>query len=96
MKYTKILLCMTALICLAFQAGAQPVLDSRTTTMGSGIDNHSPSTDQMSRGANHNEGLSGMLQWVDQPVPSFPWYTAEGSSFYSQSYSEITFSPYRE
>ena len=36
-----------------------------------------------------------MLNWLDTPVPTFPWYTT-GGSFYSQPYSDITFSPYRE
>ena len=36
-----------------------------------------------------------MLRWLDQLVPAFPWYTT-GGSFYSQPYSETTFSPYRE
>lgn len=40
-------------------------------------------------------GLAGMLRWLDQPVPAFPWYTT-GGSFYSQPYSETTFSPYKE
>jgi hypothetical protein len=28
--------------------------------------------------------------------PNFPWYSSSGSSFYSQPYSETTFSPFRE
>lgn len=40
-------------------------------------------------------GLAGMLKWLDQPVPSYPWYTA-GGSFYSQRYGEATFWPFRE
>ena len=40
-------------------------------------------------------GLAGMLQWLDTPVPNFPWYTASGS-FYSQPYSYNTFSPFTE
>lgn len=40
-------------------------------------------------------GLAGMLRWLDQPVPAFPWYTT-GGSFYRQPYSETTFSPYKE
>ena len=36
-----------------------------------------------------------MLQWLDQPVPNFPWYTT-GGSFYSQAYSYTTFSPFTE
>jgi hypothetical protein len=50
---------------------------------------------QMSRGINPDEGLSGMLQWIDQPVPNYPWYSS-GVSFYSQAYSDTTFSPFRE
>ncbi len=46
-------------------------------------------------GRTDDPGLAGMLQWLDQPVYSYPWYTA-GGSFYSQPYSETTFSPYRE
>ena len=44
---------------------------------------------------NSDPGLSGMLQWLDQPVSSFPWYTAS-DAFYSQEYSYTTFSPYTE
>jgi hypothetical protein len=36
-----------------------------------------------------------MLQWLNEPVPTFPWYTT-GGSFYSQAYSDTTFSPFRE
>lgn len=93
MKYSKILLCMTALICLAFQASA--VSESSNNTMGSSGDYLSPNIGQMSNGTNPDEGLSGMLQWLDEPVPNFPWYTTDGS-FYSQAYSDTTFSPYTE
>lgn len=41
-------------------------------------------------------GLAGMIRWLDQPVNSYPWYTTTGDSFYSQPYSETTFSPYKE
>ena len=46
-------------------------------------------------GRTDDPGLAGMLQWLDTPVPNFPWYTT-GGSFYSHPYSDITFSPYRE
>jgi hypothetical protein len=46
-------------------------------------------------GRTDDPGLAGMLQWLDQPVYNYPWYTT-GGSFYSQPYSETTFSPYRE
>jgi hypothetical protein len=76
MKYSKILLCMTALVCLAFQASAQ-----------SGYFN--PHV------GNPDEGLASMLQWIDRPVPNYPWYTT-GGTFYTQPYSDSTFSSFRE
>ena len=94
MKYSKILLCMTVLVCLAFQACAQsdPLGESSaSSTMGSSGDYLSPNMGQMYRGTS-DPGLAGMLQWLDTPVPNFPWYTT-GGSFYSQPYSDITFSP---
>jgi hypothetical protein len=36
-----------------------------------------------------------MLQWLDTPVTNYPWYTT-GGSFYSQEYSDVTFSPFTE
>ena len=74
MKYSKILLFMTALLCLAFQACAQPVSDNQINTMGSSGDYLSP-----------NISPGGYY-------PNFPWYTT-GGSFYSQPYSDTTFSP---
>ena len=44
---------------------------------------------------NSDPGLAGMLRWLDAPVSNFPWYTT-GGTFYSQEYSDVTFSPYRE
>jgi hypothetical protein len=68
MKYSKILLFMTALSCLALQAYAQ----------------------------NPDEGLTSMENWLNQPDNYFPWYSSSGGSFYSQPYSDTTFSPFRE
>ena len=76
MKYSKILLIMTAFLCLAFQACAQSVTDSQNT-MGSSGDYLSP-----------NMSPSGYY-------PNFPWYTT-GGSFYSQQYSDTTFSPFTQ
>ena len=78
MKYSKILLFMTALLCLAFQACAQ------SDYVGGG-----------SSSSNPDMGLNGMLNWLDQPVPSFPWYSS-GGTFYNQAVPGTTFSPYRE
>ena len=80
MKYSKILLFMTALLCLAFQACAQvdpSATDSSGSTMGSSGDYLSP-----------NMSPSGYY-------PNFPWYTT-GGSFYSQPYSDTTFSPFTQ
>ena len=97
MKYSKILLCMTALVCLAFQAFAQDPLgkSSSGSTMGSSGDYISPNMGQVYTRTNSDPGLAGMLQWLDTPVPNFPWYTT-GGSFYSQAYSDTTFSPFTE
>ena len=93
MKYSKILLCMTTLVCLAVQAYAQSDYlgeGSSGSTMGSSGDYISPNMGQ-GAGTNPDEGLSGMLQGLDQPVPTFPWYSSAGGSFYSQPYSDTTF-----
>jgi hypothetical protein len=91
MKYSKILLFMTALSCLASQACAQ---DSAANTMGSSGDYLSPNMGQMYRSTS-DPALAGMLHWLDTPVPNFPWYTT-GGSFYSQPYSDTTFLPFTQ
>jgi PGF-CTERM protein len=71
MKYSKILLCMTVLVCLAFQACAQsdPLGESASSrTMGSSGDYLSPNMGQGASRANPDEGISGMVQWLDEPV----------------------------
>jgi hypothetical protein len=82
MKYSKILLFMATLAtCLLIGiAFGQDHLNGG---------NVSPS------GINPDMGLSGMLNWLDQPVPSFPWYTT-GGAFYSQAVPVTTFSPFTE
>ncbi len=40
-------------------------------------------------------GIAGMVRWLDQPVPTFPWYSQSGT-FYQQGVPETTFTPYRE
>ena len=39
---------------------------------------------------------SSSQNWLDTPVPNYPWYSSSGGSFYSQPYSNTTFSPFRE
>jgi hypothetical protein len=40
-------------------------------------------------------GIAGMVQWLDAPVPSFPWYGSD-VSFYKKAVPNTTFSPFRE
>ena len=81
MKYNKILLCMTALAaCLL---------------IGIAFGQDYLGGENVNYGRTDDPGLAGMLQWLDTPVTNFPWYTT-GGSFYSQPYSDTTFSPYRE
>ena len=105
------LLCMTMLACLAFQAFAQDPLGtgSSGSSMGSGGDYLGPNMGQkyptdwleggyvrsFDRSMMMDPGIAGMVRWLDQPVPNFPWYTT-GGSFYSQPYSYLMFSPFRE
>jgi hypothetical protein len=111
MNYSKILLCMTMLVCLAFQACAQsdPLGESASSnTMGSSGDYLSPNMGQQyppgwlgggyvksSSRTSYDPALAGMLQWLDRPVPNFPWYTT-GGTFYSQGVPVTTFSPFTE
>jgi PGF-CTERM protein len=70
-KDCKFLLGMVALVCLAFQACAQsdPLGESsRSNTIGSSGDYLNPNMGQMSRDTNPDEGVKGMVQWLDQPV----------------------------
>ena len=70
MKYSKIWLCVAALVCLAFQAFAQDPLGagSSGSTMGSSGDYLSPNMGKGAGSGNPDEGVSGMVQWLDQPV----------------------------
>ncbi len=104
MKYDKILMYLTVLVCLAVQASAQSDYleggyvkssSGSSSSMGSSADWISPNMGHVSTRTNSDPGLAGMLQWLDAPVPNFPWYTT-GGSFYSQAYSSNTFSPYTE
>jgi hypothetical protein len=55
------------------------------------------STDYLGESSSHtDQGLASLENWLNQPTNYFPWYSSGGSSFYSQGYSDITFSPFRE
>jgi len=88
---------MTVFMCLAFQACAQssdPLgTGSSGSTMGSSGDYISPNMG-VSSGTN-DEGLAGMLHWLNEPVPSFPWYSSE-AAFYNQAVPDTTFSPFTQ
>jgi len=96
MKYSKILICMTVFVCLASQACAEsdPLgAGSSGSTMGSSGDYISPNMG-VSSGTN-DEGLAGMLQWLNEPVPNFPWYSSS-EAFYNQEVPDTTFSPFTQ
>ena len=147
MKYSKILLVLMVLVCLAFQASAVPVSPNHNSniTMGNGLNktalssgsnmtmessglnkttvsNESNITTQssglnkttvssgsnttmkssglnkttVSHGSNNTMGSHGdYLNPNMGQEASFPWYTT-GGSFYSHSYSDSMFSPFRE
>ena len=70
-KNSKIWSCMTALFCLGFQACAQsdPLGESASgSKMGSSGDYLGPNMGEMASGTNPDEGVSGMVQWLDEPV----------------------------
>jgi len=99
MKYSKILLCMMVLVCLAVQASAQDPLGagSSGSSMGSSGDWISPNMDggYVRDRSMTDEGIASMLHWLDTPVSSPPWYTAS-DAFYTKSYSYTTFSPFTQ
>jgi len=87
---------MALLLCLAFQACAQSDYlgaGSSGDTMGSSGDYISPNIGQMH--STSDPGLAGMLNWLDTPVPNFPWYSS-GGAFYNQAVPDTTFSRNRE
>ncbi|MFZ3148848.1 MAG: hypothetical protein WA137_07380 [Methanothrix sp.] len=89
---------MTVLVCFAVQAFAQDPLGagSSGSSMGSSGDWISPNMGQVSARTNSDSGLASMLQWLDTPIPNFPWYNTTSGSFYSQAYNYTTFSPFTE
>jgi hypothetical protein len=112
MKYSKILLVLTVLVCFAFLAGAVSVSQNNSSniTMGSNASNITMKSSELnetiesnelnetseSGGLNTTMGSSGDYLNPDMiQVVSFPWYTT-GGTFYSQPYSDTTFSPFRE
>ncbi len=82
MRPSKILLCMTAFtVCLLIGlACGQDYLE------GGNVQSSSRTSDP---------GIAGMVRWLDQPVPTFPWYSTDGT-FYQQGVPETTFTPFRE
>lgn len=41
-------------------------------------------------------GLSGMIQWLRQPVPRYPWYASDDPYFYRQPLPEGAYSNFTE
>jgi len=83
MKYNKILLCMTAIVaCLlsGIACGADYL-------EGGYVRSHDRSM--------VDPGIAGMVRWLDAPVPTLPWYSAD-LTFYKNPVAETTFSPFTE
>ena len=81
MKNSKILLCMTALAACLLSG----VAFGQNTVEGGYVRDRSMT----------DEGIASMLNWLDTPVPSLPWYTGD-VSFYKQGVPATTFSPFTE
>jgi hypothetical protein len=81
MTYSKILLCITALAaCLLIG-----VAFGQNSVEGGYVRDRSMT----------DAGIASMLNWLDTPVPSIPWYTGD-VSFYKQGVPATTFSPFTE
>lgn len=82
MAYNRILLHLTALaacVLIGFACG-QDYLE------GGNVQSTSRPSDP---------GIAEMVRWLDQPVPTFPWYST-GGTFYRQGVPVTTFMPFRE
>ena len=84
MSYAKDLLCMAALaVCLLISiACGQDMLE------GGYVRSYDSSM-------TFEPGIAGMVQWLDAPVPSFPWYSSD-VSFYKYAVPDTTFTAFRE
>ena len=84
MKYCRILLCMTALAaCLLIgNVWGGDYLEGGTFR-------------SIDRSMMMDPEISGMVQWLDAPISSFPWYSSD-LTFYRQAVPSSTFTPYRE
>ena len=87
MRYSKLLLCTIALICLSFQAYGQ----MESGGMGSSGDWLSPDIGQ-GASSTPDEGMEGMVQWLDQPVTTTATPSPEPTST-TQSTTATTTTP---
>ncbi len=85
MRYCKFMLCITAIAaCLLIGTAC-----AEEDYLGGGY------VASYDRSMFMDEGIAGMVQWLDSPVPSFPWYSAD-ITFYKKWVPSTTFSPYKE
>ena len=84
MKYGQILMCITALAAcpLIGIAWGEDYLEG----------GYVRSSD---RSMMMDSGIAGMVQWLDAPVASFPWYSSD-LTFYRRAVPSSMFTPYRE
>jgi PGF-CTERM protein len=88
MRYNNFLLFMIQLICLSFQAYGQ--MESGGMASGGGW--LSPDIGQGASSSTPDEGLEGMVQWLDQPVTTTATPSPEPAST-TQSTTTTTTTP---
>ena len=92
MKYSRILLCMAALVTIG--SGGDYLSPSMgqmypTDWLEGGY------VRSFDRSMLMDPGIAGMVWWLDQPVSNLPWYSSD-LAFYKQAVPDTTFSPFRE
>ena len=84
MNYCRILFCMTALAALILGSTAL----AEDYLSGGYVSSYD-------RSMMMDPGIAGMVQWLDAPIVSFPWYGSD-LYFYRQGVPSSIFNPFRE
>lgn len=80
------------------QTGANPGQEKKNLGVGESFSSSSTisSSSSTTQVTGSTKGLAGLENWLNQPDNYFPWYSSSGGSFYTNPYSDTTFSPFRE
>lgn len=91
----KILLSVVVLVYLAFQGCS--VAQGLEDGMESNQDWLSPWEERVPiNNEEPDQGLAGMIRWLRQPVPKYPWYASDDSYFYRQPVPDSAYSTFTE